>query len=196
MPPSATDANGMARVTYTAGDGAGLTTLTAASGDKASGVAISGSRFRRSRHGSACSRHGRSAHHDGCLGCLITSTQIGRQGGAGLAVKPTPVQQAVATRLEIVADPSTAVAGGSVVLRMSARDARGVGLTGQTLTVQTSAGQVSAVTTWKEAARSNADHPSGCDRSRATAASTRGRRRGRLPAGASGPERHGRMGRR
>lgn len=146
LPPTATtDANGMARVKYTSGDGSGLATLQASSGDKAAGVAILKAPGAVAQ-GIDLPAAGTDAQRSmtDAWDALITSARVDRQG-AGLAVKPTPAAAAVASKLEMVADPATAVAGGTVVLRISARDARGVGLPGQTLTVQTTAGQVSAV---------------------------------------------------
>lgn len=144
-PSATTDANGMARVQYTTGDGSGLASIQATSGDKAAGVAIlkAPGAVAQGLDLPAAGSDAQRAMTD-AWDALITSASVNRQG-AGLAVKTTPAAPAVASKLEMVADPATAVAGGSVVLRISARDARGVGLAGQTLTVQTSAGQVAAV---------------------------------------------------
>lgn len=140
-----TDANGMARVVYSAGDGSGLSTVQAAAGGLTAGVAILRAPASVAP-GMDLPTGGTDAQRSmtDAWDALVTSTQVGREG-AGLAVKPEPVAAAMASRLEMVAEPASAVAGGSVVLRISARDARGVGVAGQTLTVQTSAGQVSAV---------------------------------------------------
>lgn len=144
-PNATTDANGMARVTYTAGDGSGLASIQATSGDKAAGVAIlkaPGAAAQGMDLPAAGTDTQRSMTD--AWDALITSARVDREG-SGMAVKPTPVAPAAASKLEMVADPATAVAGGTVVLRISARDARGVGVTGQTLTVQTTAGQVGPV---------------------------------------------------
>ena len=144
-PNATTDANGMARVQYTAGDGSGLSSIQASSGDKAAGVAILkapgavGQGMDLPAAGNDAQRSMTDAWD-----ALITSARVDRQG-AGMAVRPAPVAPAAASKLEMVADPASAVAGGTVVLRISARDARGIGLTGQTLTVQTTAGQVGPV---------------------------------------------------
>ncbi|MEC8425676.1 MAG: Ig-like domain-containing protein, partial [Myxococcota bacterium] len=101
IPPMATtDANGMARVQYTAADGSGLATIQASSGDKAAGVAIlkaPGSvapGLDLPAAGSAQQRQMTDAWD-----ALITSAQVTRPG-AGLAVRPTPLPPSVATQLE------------------------------------------------------------------------------------------------
>jgi hypothetical protein len=144
-PTTMTDANGMARMTYTAGDGSGLSTIQATSGDKVAGVAIlkAPGTVAQGMDLPAAGTDSQRRMTD-AWDALITSASVNRQG-SGMAVRPTPATPSVATRLEMAAEPSSAVAGGSVVLRISARDARGVGLTGQALTVQTTAGQVGPV---------------------------------------------------
>lgn len=140
-----TDANGMARVDYKAGDQPGVATLAVEAPGASTGVAVLlapgniAQGLELPSSGSAAHRAATDAW-DG----LVTAATVTR-ATKGKVVLQAPPQQAVAARLELASDPATVPPGGTVTLRITARDAQGLGVAGQTLTVQTSAGQVSPV---------------------------------------------------
>ncbi len=140
-----TDANGMARVDYKAGDQPGVAALAVEAPGASTGVAVLlapgniGEGLELPSSGSAAHRAATDAW-DG----LVSAARV-KRASQGKVVLQAPQQQAVAAKLELAADPATVPPGGTVMLRITARDAQGLGVAGQVLTVQTSAGQVSAV---------------------------------------------------
>jgi hypothetical protein len=139
------DENGLARVRYTGGGQAGLAHIQVAAGGHSAGVAILQAPAGAAKGvdlpiGGSADQQRLTAAWD----ALVSDARVTQAPAAGMAVRTT-AGPTVAARLDLTADPASIAPGGAVVLRVTARDAAGMGVAGQVLTVQTSAGQVGPV---------------------------------------------------
>ena len=140
-----TDSQGLAQVFYTAGRSAGVAHIVAKAGDYSSGTAI----FQApsdTTPGLILPTGGNEMHRawvDAWNG-VVTEVRIEREG----AEAPTAVTAADPTKvvtLQVSAQPQTAAPGGTVALKIDARNADGRGVPGQSLDVMASQGTVSPV---------------------------------------------------
>ena len=146
MPDSVTtDSQGLAQVFYTAGRSAGVAHIIAKAGDFASGTAI----FQAPASvapGLILPTGGTTQHRSWVAAWtgVVTEARVEREG----AEAPTAVSAADPTKvvtLQVSAQPQAAAPGGTVTLKIDARNADGRGVPGQTLDVMASQGTVAPI---------------------------------------------------
>ncbi|MEC7240384.1 MAG: hypothetical protein VXW32_04045, partial [Myxococcota bacterium] len=140
-----TDSQGLAQVFYTAGRSAGVAHIVAKAGDYSSGTAIF--QAPTSAAPGLILPTGGSEKHRSWVSAwtgVVTEARVEREG----AEAPTAVSAADPTKvvtLQVSAQPQAAAPGGTVTLKIDARNADGRGVPGQSLDVMASQGTVSPV---------------------------------------------------
>jgi hypothetical protein len=143
-----TNEGGVGQVAYTAGRGAGLVRLRAASGNR-TGVAyvVQGPVVLQ---GIALPSPGgsREVAVTEAWRQLITPLRVQREGATAVAgtMETATAQAGALARLQVTSEPATAAAGGKLTLVIQAVDAKGVGVAGLPFDLIVSQGEASAVT--------------------------------------------------